>query len=99
MVPVPVGSWLPITVTLAVEVPPEPESAALPSVVEPMLNTTEPVGDAVPVVAFTVAASVVLPVVRMLAGVAVTLVVVDVPCTLTVTVTAPTDPENPPPPG
>lgn len=96
MVLLPLASWLPPTVMDAEEVPPEPESAALPSVAPPRVKATEPPGDDVPAAAFTVAVITVLPVEAMLDGLALTVVVVAVADTVTVTEVVPVDPPNPP---
>src|ERR1017187_988031 len=83
----PVASCVPVTVRVAVAVPPEPVRFADPKAVcapgAPLRRglftrkLTVPVGEAVPAKAFTVAVSTVLAFVRMLAGLAET--VVEVP--------------------
>ena len=72
----PAVNWPALTVSDALAVPPEPERLAAPSDVPPSVKETEPVGAMLPVAAFTVAVSVVLPLGRMLVGLAVTVVVV-----------------------
>ena len=44
MVPDPAGNWFPLTVNVAVAVPPDPTSAAEPSETPPTENRTVPVG-------------------------------------------------------
>ena len=95
MVLFPVFNWLALTVSDAVAVPPEPERLMTPSDVLPSVKATEPVGVVLPLAAFTVAVSAVLPPAGMLVGLAVTVVVVEVDGTLTLTVT---DPEEAPKP-
>ena len=72
----PLESWLPFTVMLAVEVPPEPVSVPVPRVDPPALKVTEPPGDNVPLAALTVAVTAVGAVVAKLVGLALTVVVV-----------------------
>jgi hypothetical protein len=72
----PVLNWLALTVREAVAVPPEPERLPVPSDVLPSVKVTEPVGVALPLAAVTVAVSAVLLLAVMLAGAAVTVVVV-----------------------
>jgi len=62
----------------AVAVPPDPESVAAPSGLSPSVNETVPVGDAVPLAAFTVAVSTVDPLAKIMAGLTVSVVVVEV---------------------
>src|ERR1019366_5032299 len=92
----PAASWLPFTVTAAVAEPPEPVRLAEPSAAPPRVKLTEPLGDAVPELARTVAAITVFPAEAMPAGVAVTLMLVVVAGTVTVIVAVPTEPPNPP---
>ena len=70
----PDASWLALAVSVAVALPPEPESVPVPSDVLPEVKFTVPVGDVVPVLALTVAVSDVVPVAPMVEGFAVTLV-------------------------
>src|ERR1035438_5400511 len=92
----PAANWLPFTVTEAVAVPPEPDRFAVPSVTLPSMNATGPAGEVVPLPAMTVAVSVVEPVETMLAGLAVSALVVAPPVgAVTVTVTEPLDALNP----
>src|SRR5271157_279529 len=78
MVLLPAFNWLAVMVSGAVAVLPEPERLAVPSEMPPSVKETEPVGVRLPLVAFTVAVSVVLPPVVTMAGLAVTVVVVAV---------------------
>src|ERR1035438_6599934 len=96
MVLFPAASWLPFTVTAAVAEPPEPVKLAEPSVAPPSVKLTEPLGDAVPELARTVAVITVFPAEVMPAGLAVTLVLVAVAGTVTVRLAVPTEPPNPP---
>src|SRR6266853_350474 len=73
MVLFPVDNWLPKTVKVAL---PEPPSVAEPSAVLPALKATVPPGIELLPAALTVAVTCVLPFNPMLAGLAVTLVVV-----------------------
>lgn len=51
----PNANWLPLTDRAAVATPPEPDKATAPRTVWPRVKETVPVGDVVPVAAFTVA--------------------------------------------
>jgi hypothetical protein len=72
----PLDNWLPLTVRLAVALPPDPDSVPEPSAVSPTAKDTDPAGDVVPEVARTVAVSTVLPPGARLAGFATTAVAV-----------------------
>ena len=76
MLLVPSASWLPLTLTAAVAVAPEPLRFTVPSTVSPSVKKTDPVGVALPVLALTVAVSIMLAVVKTLVELAVTAVVV-----------------------
>lgn len=92
----PAASWLPLTVTLAVDVPPDPVRFAFPSVTLPNKNATDPGGDVVPLDARTVAVSVVEPAGETVEGLAASVVVVGPPTgAVTVTVTDPFEEPNP----
>jgi hypothetical protein len=62
----------------AVALPPDPESVAEPSELSPSVNETDPVGGLVPLAASTVAVSTVDPPAEIVAGLAVSVVVVEV---------------------
>src|ERR1017187_3389913 len=72
----PVASCVPATVRVAVAVPPVPVRFADPKAVLFTVKLTAPVGEAVPLEAFTVAVNTVLLFIRKLAGLALTVVVV-----------------------
>ncbi len=73
---IPEDSWLPLTNSEAVAVPPEPNRDEAPSTVWPRVKETIPVGDVVPKFAATVAVSTVEALALITEDVAVTLVVV-----------------------
>src|SRR5271157_3658940 len=78
MVSVPTGSWMALMVSAALADPPDAESVAVPSELSFNRKVTSPA--AVPPDALTVAVSFTLPLLNpTLPGVAVTVVVVDVP--------------------
>jgi len=83
----PAASLLPFTVSVAVAVPPEPDSGAVPSAVLPIVNVTLPAGEAVPAEGFTVAINWVEAVAVMLTGLAANVVVVATGAVERVTVT------------
>ena len=89
MVLLPAASRLPGTLNDAVAAPPDPLRLALPSVVPPTVNATDPMGEMLPLAALTVTVSEVLPLDVMLVELAVTVVVVAVVGTATLTVTNP----------
>src|ERR1019366_4456575 len=95
MVLAPMVNWLPSTESDAVAAPPEPERLAAPNDVLPSVKATEPMGVVLLLPAVTVAVSVVLPLAPMLAGSAVTTVVVAVTGTLTFTATDPEEERKP----
>jgi hypothetical protein len=95
MVSFPAANWLALTVNDAVAVPPEPVRLPVPSDALPSVKETEPVGVPLPLAAFTVAVSAVLPPVAMLAGLAVTVVVVATTGTVKLTVTVPDEAPKP----
>ena len=77
MVLFPAVNEFPETESDAVAMAPEPERLAAPSNVPPSVKETEPVGVVLPLLAVTVAVSVVPPLDVMLEGFAVTVVMVD----------------------
>jgi hypothetical protein len=87
MVLLPVARLVPFTVRVAVEVAPDAVSDAVPRMVFPTANVMFPVGAALPLAGFTVATSWVVAVEAILAGVAVTDVVVLTTGAVTVTAT------------
>jgi hypothetical protein len=95
MVKFPAVNQLPETGSEAVAVPLEPKRVAAPSNVLPSVKETDPVGEALPPLAVTVAVSVELPPTVMPAGLAVTVVVVATAGTVMVTVTDPDDAPKP----
>ena len=88
----PTDSAVPFNENVAVAVPPEPESAAVPRVApfaaEAAANETVPVGEVVPVDAFTVTLSVADALCVMPAGFALRVMVVGIRGEVTVTVIA-----------
>jgi len=68
-----------LTVSVAVAEPPLPERLAVPRVALPRMKVTVPLGDVEPEEAFTLAVSTVEAVAAMLAGLAVSVVVVGPP--------------------
>ena len=66
----PVESWLPLTVSVAVAVPPLPARVAFPRLALPNRKETDPVGEVEPVEALTLAVSTVNAEVAIVAGVA-----------------------------
>src|ERR1035437_6648436 len=74
MVLFPAFNWLALTVSDDVAVPSEPEGWAPPRNVPPAVNATDPTGEMLPLAAFTVAVSTVLPLAEMPMGLAVTVV-------------------------
>ena len=79
----------PYTVSVALAVPPLPDSVALPRVVLPSLKAMVPAGATVPLAALTVAVSAVDPADAMVEGLAATDVVVATAGAVTVTVVEP----------
>lgn len=94
MVLLPGFNWLALTVSDAVAVPPEPERLEVPSDLPPSVKETEPVGEALPLAAFTVAVSTLLPPAVMLVGLAVMVVMVATTETVKATVTDPDEALN-----
>jgi hypothetical protein len=92
---VPTGRLPPFSVKVAVETPPEPASVAVPSEIGPAAvavpneNVRLPAGATVPVAAFTVTLNCVDALWAMLAGLAVTVVVVATAGLVTITTTDP----------
>lgn len=78
---------LPLTVSVAAD----PETAAEPRFVLPLVNTTVPAGEALPLAGFMVAVKTVLAVELKLVGLADTVVVVATGGGVTVTVTVPVE--------
>jgi hypothetical protein len=72
----PFDNWLPLTVSGAVALPPDPDNVATPSTLWPTAKVTDPVGDVVPEPALTVAVRAALPLDAKVAGLASTAVVV-----------------------
>src|ERR1035437_837013 len=78
MVLLPAVNWLANTVSDAVATPPETVRLTIPRDTLPSVNVTDPVGMMLPVLAMTTAVSTVLAPAVTLAGLAVTVVVVEV---------------------
>ena len=85
---IPPERLVPFTVRLAVAVPPDPASVAVPSETIPAANVTVPVGDVVPLAALTVSVKTVDALCAMLAGFAASVAVVANKGAVTVTVIA-----------
>jgi hypothetical protein len=95
MVLLPVARAVPLTVKVATPLLPDISRVPLPSVLFPKVNVTVPPGAAaVALAGFTVAVIVVLALLAILAGLAETVVVVDMAGTVAVTVTVPLDAEK-----
>jgi hypothetical protein len=85
---------LPATLNTAAAIPPVTVNVALPRDVFPSAKFTVPAGRAAPVVAFTVAVTVVVAFCAMVGGLAVVTVVVAAGARATVTVTEAVEPPN-----